>query len=111
MPTSRTTCITDASTGASWLTGPRRPRVASTAVRPSRTGIPAATSAPKANSRMMRVRPSDRNIEEAISLLLLSSVALLMLASPDSSMRSSGWAFAAASTAASEFTTFFSAVF
>src|SRR5215204_2606019 len=44
MPTSRTTCITDASTGASWLTGPSRPRVASTAVSPSRTGIPAATS-------------------------------------------------------------------
>ena len=40
-----------------------------------------------------------------ISWLLFSSVALLMLASPDSSIRSCGCAFAAASTAASESTT------
>jgi hypothetical protein len=70
--------------------------VASTAVSPSRTGIPAATSAPKVNSRMISVSPSDMNMDEPISSLLLSIVALLMLASPVSSMRSSGCAFAAA---------------
>jgi hypothetical protein len=90
MPISTTTCITASSTGASWLTGPRRPRVASTAVSPSSTGIPAAMSAPNVNSRMTSVSPSDMNIEEPSSSLDLSFVALLMLASPDSSMRSSG---------------------
>ncbi len=43
------------SIGTTWLTSETSPSVPSTAVRPSSSGIPAATSAPKANSRMIRV--------------------------------------------------------
>ena len=90
MPTSSTTCITEASTGAIWLTGPSKPSVASTLVSASSTGMPAATSAPNVKTRMIRVKGIVRSVDLPISSLLLSSVALLMLASPDSSMRNSG---------------------
>jgi hypothetical protein len=45
---------------------------------------------------MMSVSPSDMNMDLPISSFDLSIVALLMLASPVSSMRSSGCAFCAA---------------
>ena len=69
--------------------------------------MPAATRAPNVNTRMISVSGSVSKVDLPISSLLLSSVALVMLASPVSSIRSSGCAFAAASTAASESTTVF----
>ena len=69
--------------------------------------MPAATSAPNVNTRMIRVSGSVSRVDLPISSFDLSSVALVMLASPVSSIRSSGCAFAAASTAASESTTVF----
>ena len=103
--------MTDASTGAIWLIGPSSPSVMATLVSASRIGIPAATSAPKANTRMSSVSGIDRSADLPISWLLLSFAALLMLVSPDSSTRSCVWAFCAAATAASEPSTDFSAVF
>ena len=110
MPTSRTTCITEGSTGAIWLTGPSSPSVAATLVSASRIGMPAATSAPNANTRMSSVSGSVRSVDLPISSLLLSTIALVRLSSPISSTRSSGWAFCAAATAANEPTTDCSAV-
>ena len=42
-----------------WLSGPMMPIVAATAVRARNSGTPAATSAPKAISRMIKVIGSD----------------------------------------------------
>ena len=42
-----------------WLSGPMMPIVAITAVSARSSGTPAATSAPKAISRMIRVTGSD----------------------------------------------------
>ena len=53
------TSLIDSSTGASWLSGPTRPIVATTAVIASSSGIPAATSAPNATSRMRSVIGSE----------------------------------------------------
>ena len=74
--------------------------VAITAVTPSSSGRPAATSAPNASSRMTIVIGS-----EIVSAFLRSSsnifeTALPVLASPNCSMRSSGCAFWAAAVAA-----------
>ena len=49
------TIATASWSGASWLTGPSRPVVAATAVRPSSSGTPAATAAPNTSSRMTSV--------------------------------------------------------
>src|SRR6478752_2238300 len=56
---SSTTEEIDWSTGSTWLTIPIRPIVPATALMPSRTGTPAATSAPNASSRMISVIGSD----------------------------------------------------
>ena len=76
------------------------PIVAITAVTPSSSGRPAATSAPNASSRITSVIGS-----EIVSAFLRSSsnifeTALPVLASPNCSMRSSGCAFCAAAVAA-----------
>ena len=77
-----------------------RPPVAMTAVTPSSSGRPAATSAPNASSRITIVSGS-----ESVSAFLRSSsnifeTALPVLASPNCSMFSSGCAFCAAAVAA-----------
>ena len=71
------------SIGTNWLGMATRPSVAMTAVRPSSSGTPAATSAPKARMRMISVIGSERN-----SAFLKSSEndfesALLALAPPN----------------------------
>ncbi len=69
--------------GTNWLGIATRPSVAMTAVSPSNSGTPAATSAPKARIRMISVIGSERN-----SAFLKSSEndfesALLALAPPN----------------------------
>ena len=91
--------------GKIWLIGPTRPSVAITAVRPRISGTPAATSAPKATIRMISVIG-----RESVSARLKSSSsealsALPALASPNCSMRRSGWAFWAAAIVASDVST------
>ena len=71
------------SIGTNWLGSATRPSVAITAVSPSSSGTPAATSAPKARTRMISVIGS-----ESVSAFLKSSAndfesALLALASPN----------------------------
>ena len=56
---SRTSAHTLSSIGTTLLTIEIRPKVPSTALNPSTNGIPAATTAPKAKSRMMRVSGSE----------------------------------------------------
>ena len=89
-----------------WEIGPIRPIVAPTADSASSSGTPAATRAPKAITRITRVMGSD-----VTSAVLKSSsndleMALLALASPNSSIRREGWAFCAAATADSALSTF-----
>ena len=55
--------MTVLSMGRRWLTGPMSPSVAKTAVTPSSSGMPAATSAPNVSSRMRSVRGSDSIID------------------------------------------------
>ncbi len=67
-----------------WLSGPMMPIVPITAVIASSSGTPAATSAPKAKSRMIRVTGS-----EVLSALPKSSettfwICSFVLASPNS---------------------------
>ncbi len=71
------------SIGMIWLGSATRPSVAITAVNPSSSGMPAATSAPKATTRITSVIGSD-----SVSAFLKSSSnaldsALLALASPN----------------------------
>ena len=65
----------------------------------SRSGRPAATIAPKANSRMISVTGSDIVSAFWRSLVEHFWRALPALASPNCSIRSSGWAFCAAAVA------------
>ena len=80
---SSTTELIDSLTGKAWLIGPIRPIVAATAVAASTSGTDAATSAPKAISRISSVTGSD-----VYSACLKSSSKLLdrarsELSSPD----------------------------
>ena len=75
--------------------------MAATAVMASSSGMPAATSAPNAMTRITRVIGS-----EVTSAFLKSSskaleIALSALASPNCSTRSSGWRLSTAATASS----------
>ncbi len=79
------------STGKIWLTGASRPSVIATAERPSASGRPAATSAPKATTRITSVTGSERNSALRKSSSKAFDSALSALASPNSSTRSSGW--------------------
>ena len=71
-----------------WLETAVRLKAVKTEVRPSRTGMPAASSAPNASSRMNSVIGSERNSAFWKSCASLSSNALPDDASPNSSTRS-----------------------
>ena len=58
-----------------------------TAVMPSSSGMPAATTAPKANSRISSVIGSDVNSARCMSAVMAVQIALLALASPNCSTR------------------------
>ena len=79
-------------TGIRWLSGDSRPSAASTAVMPSSSGMPAATTAPKATSRIASVIGSDVNSARWKSEVMASQIALFALASPNCSTRTDGWA-------------------
>ncbi len=87
-----------------------RPIVPATADRARITGMPAATIAPKAIARMISVIGSDMVSARLKSFSSVSVSALLTLASPNSSTRSSGWDFCTAATVASADTTLSSIV-
>ena len=75
--------------------------MAITAVRPSSSGTPAATSAPNATTRISSVIGSERNsafLKSSSNALLMASSAL---ASPNWPTKTSGFAFWAAALAAS----------
>ena len=92
--------MTELSTPLSWLIGPISPIVASTAVSASSSGTPAATSAPKASSRISRVIGREVNSACLKSSLIDSLSCLLTLASPVSPIVKPGLAACAALTAA-----------
>ena len=52
---------TESDMGSAWLISATMPNVASTALRASSSGMPAATSAPKATTRMMSVRGTENS--------------------------------------------------
>ena len=87
------------STGQAWLGIASRPIVAITADSASRSGIPAATSAPKAITRMTIVTGSESRPARSRSLLNFSSTCFSAL-TPNSSIERAGCAAAAPSTAA-----------
>ena len=91
--------MTVLSIGTMWLTPATRPSVPSTALRPSSSGMPAATSAPKVTRRMSSVagRESDSALEE--SLASWSASALFTLAPPNCPTKTSGLASLTLSTA------------
>ncbi len=101
MPISVITIEVLSSIGKMWLGIATRPIVAMTAEIASSTGTPAAISAPNAMTRMIRVTGSDSVSARLRSFWKNLSICAPTLASPNSSMRSSGCAFCAAATAAS----------
>lgn len=98
---STTGAIWPSATGMRWLKGAISPSAPSTAVIPKRSGTPAATSAPKARSKMIKVIGKDEcsALEKSPSYAFMS--ARLELAAPNSSIRRSGYAFAVAAVTAS----------
>ncbi len=84
--------MTDSSTGQIWLNGPSNPIAAATALAASSSGTSAATTAPKASRRMIRVTGSDVTSAWRKSFSIDSLTCLLALASPNSSIRNSGCA-------------------
>ncbi len=88
------------STGYHWLATPIRPMVAKTEVRPSSSGMPAATSAPKAISRMSSVTGSESSPAFARSWPKTSLICLSMDASPTSLSVTAGCAFWSAAVVA-----------
>ena len=74
------------SVGTRWLTSALRPVAASTAENARRTGSPAATSAPKATSRIRIVSGSEVSSARPISRSNRLSICWLAEASPNSSM-------------------------
>ena len=87
MPMRSITEKIDSSTGRIWLGSASRPIEATTAVRPSSSGSPAATSAPKATTRMTSVTNSERNSARWKSSSKRSETPLSTVASPKASMR------------------------
>ena len=73
------------SMGTSWLGTASRPRVAMTAERPSNSGIPAATAAPKTTSRMPSVSGTAVNSARWKSDAIVSSTDFSPLAEPNPS--------------------------
>ena len=86
------------STGHAWLGIASRPIVAITAESASRSGMPAATSAPNAITRITIVTGSESSPARSRSLLNLSSTCFSAL-TPNSSIRREGCAAADAPTA------------
>ncbi len=77
------------------------PIAPSTAVKPSTTGISAATSAPKASSRIASVIGSDVYSARLKSFVTVAPITWLALAMPNSSIRYSGFARCVPATASS----------
>jgi hypothetical protein len=90
--------IVSVSTGSNWLVNPTSPSVASTAVSASRTGMPAATRAPKATIRIASVSGIERNPARCRSFVKLSLNSFSELASPNCSTTNAGCAACAFST-------------
>ena len=86
----------DWSTGEMWLIRATIPIVPSTAVSASRSGMKAATTAPKVISRMMSVIGSDVTRARLKSLLITSVICFSIDASPICATVKSGWAACAA---------------
>ena len=82
-----------------------RPPAVRMATVASPSGSSAATTAPNAISSTTSVIGKDKSSARCRSRSTVSSIALLMLASPVSAIRTWGWAAAAARTAASTGTT------
>jgi hypothetical protein len=78
-------------TGTQWLEMASSPSAAMTALTASSTGMPAASSAPKATSRIASVTGTADSSARWKSLPSVSSSARLTLAWPACSMRSPGW--------------------
>src|SRR3954470_8887874 len=95
---SRITFMIAEETGAMWLIGPARPIVPTTAEIASSSGSPAATSVPKARTRMISVRGSDMNSAFWRSFSPASLMAFWALTSPNCPISRPGWDFEAAST-------------
>ena len=74
---------TESDIGNAWLTSATRPSVASTDVSPSRSGIPAATRAPKATKRMISVNGIENSPARFRSSLKDAWSALLVLSPND----------------------------
>jgi hypothetical protein len=89
------------SAGQRWLGNAISPIAATTAVSARSTGIPAATAAPNAASRIASVIGIDRYSARLKSRPTLSSSSFDALASPNSPTKYSGCAFCAPSTVAS----------
>src|ERR671932_13112 len=98
------------SIGTIWLGMAIRPKVAMTAVRPSRSGTPAATSAPNATTRISRVTGSESSSIRCMSLSSLSLIALLALAPPNWPTNTPGFSDCTRWTAATTGSTSFSVV-
>ena len=71
---------TESDIGSTWLIAATSPSVASTAVSPSSSGMPAATSAPNAIRRMIRVSGTEKSparlrssVNDAVSALFVLS--------------------------------------
>ena len=91
----------DSSTRIRWLKRAVSPRAAATAVMPSSSGMPAATSAPKATTRISSVTGSEVISARWKSSWMRFMIALLTLASPNSPTNRPGWARCTAAVAAS----------
>ena len=89
-PMSRITELIDSSTRMTWLKSAVSPSAAATAVMPSSSGMPAATSAPKATTRISSVTGSEVISARWKSFWMRFMIALLALASPNSPTNSSG---------------------
>src|SRR5918995_3358075 len=90
---------TESDIGSSWLATATSPIVASTALSPSRSGIPAATTAPKATSRMISVTGTENSPAFFRSSVNVANSAFSVL-SPNEPTKKSGCAFCTSATRA-----------
>ena len=79
-----------------------------TAVAPSTSGSPAATTAPNATSRMISIRAKEMSSDFLPSFASCAAISLAAETSPNCSTRTPGWAVWTAATAASGWSTSFS---
>jgi hypothetical protein len=99
MPIMKITEAVGLPSGTRWLTSAASPKVPNTPDRASRTGIPAATTAPNATSKMASVTGSDRYPARWRSCAMVPLSARLPLAVPNSSIKNPGLERARACTA------------